>query len=309
MSVLRTQRPLVIDTDPGPDDALALWLALASPELGVRAVCTVAGNVGLDETTRNACAVISLAQRRTPVYPGADRPLAGPPLEASRVHGVDGVGGVTLPPPRIEAESTSACAALLALPRVPGSALTLAGLGPVTNLALAVALDPGLRACVADIVLMGGAVSAGIISPRAEFNAGADPEALAILLAGAGPPVTFATLDLTAQATLTESDIAHLAARGEGHCLHAAASLLRAIRPGPDGGRPVHDACAIAYLVRPDLFTSRPCHARVVLDGPERGLTIFEPHTAEAPPNARLLETIDRAGFLDLLGERLASLP
>ena len=308
MTLTQQARRLVIDTDPGLDDALALWLAVASPELDVEAVLTTGGNAGLALTTANALSILSLAACGAPVHAGADRPLAGPRLEGSRAHGADGIGGIRLPPSRASAAATGARPALHDRLRDLRGGLTLLGLGPVTNLALSLAVAPGLAGGIAEIVLMSGAAGSGGIVAPVEFNAGTDPEALAILLA-AGPTLTFATLDLTAQATLGEADIEAFAARSDGACLQAAASMLRAIPARDTGGRPVHDACAVAFLVRPDLFTARAVHARVVLDGDARGQTAFEPPADGRPANARLLETIDRAGFVALLGERIASLP
>jgi purine nucleosidase len=302
-------RNVVIDTDPGLDDAVALWLAIASPELLLRAVLATAGNVGLDRTAANAAAIVSLSGRALPVHRGADRPLSGRAIEAAHVHGADGLGAVSLPPGAPPAPGLAADI-LRGLLR-DGPPTTLIGIGPVTNLALALATEPALAASVPEIVLMSGADGDGNVTPHAEFNAHADPEALAIVLAS-GPPVTFATLDLTGQALVTDADIASLAKAGAGRCLAASVALLASLPDQPryrGAGKPIHDACAVAWLLAPKLFTHRPVHARAILDGPERGRTIFAEPDAAHPANARLLETIDRAGFLALLRERLSRLP
>lgn len=304
-------RPCLIDTDPGTDDAIALWLALASPELDLRLVTVAGGNVGLDRTLSNARAVVGLAGRAVPVVAGAERPLLGAFTSETRVHGRDGLAGVSLPdgPPAAPGLAADAIRALLrAEPRV-----TLIGIGPATNLALALATEPGLAAHVEEIVLMTGAWGEGNVTPSAEFNAWSDPEALAVLL-GCGRPVTLATLELTAQALVTPARIAALRALGGGACLGAAARILGAVPPSPrfaGAGFPLHDPCAVAWLVAPGLFTSRAVHAAVECGaGAARGRTIIDRWgRGGMPPNARLLETLEADRFFALLGGRLSGLP
>lgn len=307
-------RPVLLDCDPGTDDAIALWLALAAPEIDLRLVTVAGGNVGLERTLPNARAVLGLAGakgRAVPVVGGADRPLVGAFRSETAVHGEDGLGGVVLPagPP-----ATPGLAADMLRERLRAAApesVTLVGLGPATNLALALATEPALAGRVAEIVLMTGAVGEGNWTPAAEFNAAMDPEALAVLL-GCGRPVTLATLDLTAQALVTPGRVAALRARGGGRCLRAAADILAALPPSRRfGGRgaPLHDPCAVAWLVAPALFTHRPVSAAVVLEGPDRGRTRIDRwQRGPAPANARLLEGLDADAFFALLGNRLAGL-
>lgn len=306
-----TRRVCLIDTDPGTDDAVALWLALSAPELDLRLVSVAGGNVGLDRTLPNARAVIGLARSAVPVVAGADRPLLGAFTPETRVHGQDGLGGVLLPegPPAAPGIATDAIRALLrAEPRV-----TLIGIGPATNLALALASEPALAAHVEEIVLMTGAWAEGNVTPSAEFNAWSDPEALAVLL-GCGRPVTLATLELTAQALVTPARITALRAAGGGACLDAAARILGAVPPSRrfvQAGFPLHDPCAVAWLLAPTLFTWRAAHAEVECGaGATRGRTILDRWGRRGlPPNARLLETLDADGFFALLGRRLSALP
>jgi len=187
--------------------------------------------------------------------------------------------------------------------------VTLVGIGPATNLALALATEPALAASVAEIVLMTGAVTEGNITPAAEFNAFCDPEALAVLL-GFGRPVTLATLDVTNQALCTPARIASLRAANGGSCAGATVDIWQRVRPSARSdfaGHEQHDPCALAWLVAPGLFTSRDVWATVDLGpGPERGRTVFG---VGAEPNARLLETVDAEGFFALLTERLPRLP
>jgi inosine-uridine nucleoside N-ribohydrolase len=303
--------PVLIDCDPGTDDALALLLALASPELDVRAVTVVAGNVGLELTTRNARAVVALTERSVPVFKGADRPLLGAFPNAAHVHGADGLGGQNLPEGAPLAPGIAADA-IRAVLREAGRAITLVGIGPATNLALALLTEPALASRVERIVLMSGASGEGNITPAAEFNAFCDPEALTALLA-AGPPVVFATLELTAQALATRDRLMALRAAGAGRALKAACDIQGAV-PLPDrfGGRgvPLHDPCAIAWLVRPGLFTARPAEVRVDCGTSfSRGRTNIRRSGSAQGGNATILETLDADGFFALLAERLGGLP
>ncbi|MBB5689694.1 cysteine hydrolase [Roseomonas alkaliterrae] len=304
-------RACVIDTDPGTDDAVALWLALASEELDIRLVTVAGGNAGLSNTLRNARAVVGLAGRAVPVVAGAEGPLLGAFVPEPRVHGADGLGGVVLPegPPAAPGIAADAIRAVLRAQ----AEVTLIGIGPATNLALALATEPALAARVAEIVLMSGAWAEGNITPSAEFNAWSDPEALAVLLA-CGRPLTLATLELTAQALVTPGRIAALRAAGGGRCLDAAARIMEAVPPSRrfgHRGHPLHDPCAVAWLLAPALFTAREAHVRVECGpGAARGRTIIDRwgRGGEAA-NARLLETLDADGFFALLAERLARLP
>ncbi len=203
--------PTLIDCDPGTDDALALLLAFGSPELDLRAITVVGGNLGLDRTLPNACAVAGLIAAPPAVHPGADRPLLGAFTPEPRVHGADGLGGVRLsagPAPRAELAADAIRGHLRASP----TPMTVIGLGPATNLALALATEPALAARIGTLILMTGAWGEGNATPAAEFNAFNDPEALAILLA-AGAPTVLVGLELTAQALATPARLASLRAR------------------------------------------------------------------------------------------------
>lgn len=306
-------KPVIIDCDPGTDDAIALWLALASPEIDLRLVTVAGGNTGLERTTANARAVLGLAGSAVPIVAGSARALLGDFREAPAIHGADGLGGVVLPPGPPLASGIAADAIRDALrAAVPGS-VTVIGLGPVTNLALAFATEPALADRVAEIVLMGGAFSEGNITPAAEFNAWNDPEALAILFK-LGRPLAIATLDLTAQALVTPTIIDALAARQGGACLDAAIRILRALpnsKRFDHRGFPLHDPCAVAWAMRPGLFTARPVQAEMDLaPGPSRGRTVFDRwDRLGRPANVTLLETLDAPAFFALVGESLARLP
>ena len=307
-------RPTIIDCDPGTDDAIALWLALAAPEaIDLRLVSVVGGNVGLDATLRNACAIVALSGRGTPVVAGADRPLLGRFEDAAHVHGDDGLGGIRLPPGPAASPGLALDRLREVLSAAPPDGVTLVGLGPATNLGLLLAAEPALAARVAEIVLMTGALGEGNVTPSAEFNAYNDPEALAIVLA-CGRPVTLATLDVTNQALCTPAEVAALRAAGQGACLRATAAIWDSVAPSRRSGglgHEQHDACAVAWLVAPELFAQRPVHVSVDLGpGPGRGRTVIDRWgRAGLEANATLLETVDAAGFFCLLRRCLPRLP
>lgn len=308
-----TPIPTVIDCDPGTDDALALWLALASPELDVRLVTVAGGNVGLPLTLANARAIVGLTGRPVPVVAGAAKPLLGEYVSEIAVHGGNGVGGVTLPegPP---AAPGLACDAIRDLLRAAGPGeVTLIGLGPATNLGLALGSEPELVEKVREVVLMTGAWGEGNITPGAEFNAASDPEALAMVLAS-GARVSLVTLDLTAQAFVTPERVVALRARPGGRCLEAAVEILSRIPPSRRfGGRgyPLHDPCAVALAAVPGLMTVRDVAAVVECGtGPGRGRTHLDRWgRTGAPARTGLAEVLEAEAFFALLGERLASLP
>lgn len=308
-----TPKPTIIDCDPGTDDAIALFLAAASPELDLRLVTVAGGNVGLARTSANARALVGLTGRAVPVVAGAERALLADFRAEPAVHGQDGLGGAVLPegPPLAPGLAADAIRAVLRA-AAPGS-VTVIGLGPVTNLALAFATEPALADRVAEIVLMSGAWSEGNFTPAAEFNAWNDPEALAVLLK-LGRPLAIATLDLTAQAFVTPALLARMAARPGGACWRAALDILGRVplsRRLGGGGFPLHDPCAVAWAVAPALFGARPAFAEMDLaPGPSRGRTVIDRWgRLGRPPNLTLPETLDAPGFFDLLAERIAALP
>ncbi len=304
--------PIIIDCDPGTDDALALLLALASPELEALAVTASGGNVGLECTLPNALALVALAGADVPVFAGADRPLLGAFVSETRVHGVDGLGGIALPLGAAAAPGIAADA-IRDILRRSDRPVTLVGIAPATNLALALMTEPALVDRIDRIVLMTGAWGEGNATPAAEFNAFNDPEALAVLLA-CGRPVVLATLELTAQALCTPAHLATFRAAAPGRCMRALCDIQATVPLGQrygGTGAALHDPCAIAWLIRPDLFTTRDCAVTVDLGpGPSRGRTVIDRWgRTGAPHNATVLETLDADGFFSLLGERFARLP
>jgi purine nucleosidase len=303
---------IILDCDPGTDDAIALLFAFAAPEIDLAAITVAGGNVGLDYTLRNALALTCLAGANVPVYRGAERPLLGRFVSAPYVHGEDGMGGVNLPEGGTPTPGLAADA-IRTLLREAADPVTLVGIAPATNLGLALITEPALAEKVESIILMTGAWGEGNATPAAEFNALNDPEALAVLL-DLGRPVVLAGLDLTHQALVTPARIAALRSTGSGRCLQAACDILASLPPSARNGglgAPLHDPCTIAWLLAPHLFTTRDCAVTVDLGpGPSRGRTLVDRWGRTGhPANVTVLETIDADGFFALLGARLASLP
>ena len=299
--------PILLDCDPGHDDAIALLLALASPEVELLGVTTVAGNQTVEKTTANAIRILELVGREdVPVARGADRPLVRDPFVAAYVHGESGLDGPDLPPARREPVTQHAVDFLAA--RVSGK--TLVATGPLTNVALLLALRPETRPD--RIVLMGGAIAEGNVTPAAEFNVWADPEAAARVFAS-GIDVTMVGLDVTHQALVTRRHAETL--RASGRVGAVVADLLafydrfhREIY-GFDGS-PIHDAVALAYAFRPDLLETRELNVEVDCESELcRGRTVVDLwRRSGREPNAHVAVGIDADAFVALLLERLASL-
>lgn len=303
-------RPIIIDTDPGIDDAVAILLALASPELDVQGLIAVAGNVPLTATARNARAIVELAGRpEVAVYAGCPRPIAPGAGGAGDAHGDSGLGDVVLPAPAVPPRPEHGVLWLVEnLRRARPNSITLCALGPLTNLATALVLAPEIAAGVAELVVMGGGTR-GNMTPAAEFNIHADPQAAALVFAS-GLPIVMVPLDLTETVVSTPERIAPIVALGT-PCGAAAAALLG---PRQGLGRPpmaMHDPCVIAYLLAPELFRGRPADVAVETRSElTRGMTVIDWRGRSGRrPNATVLETADADGIYRLIAERLARLP
>ena len=300
--------PILLDCDPGHDDAIALLLALGSDQVELRGVTTVAGNQTLEKTTANAIRVLELVGRGdVPVAAGAERPLVREPRVAANVHGETGLDGPDLPPPQGSPEGEHAVDFLAG--RVAGT--TLIATGPLTNVALLLARHPHARP--ERIVLMGGAIAEGNVTPAAEFNVWADPEAAARVFAS-GIDVTMVGLDVTHRALFTGERAERL--RATGHVGQVVAELLdfygvfhREVY-GFDGS-PIHDAVAVAHVIDPTLLETRHLNVQVDCCPVElcRGRTVVDLwRRTGLEPNAHVATGIDSERFLDLLHERLARL-
>lgn len=310
------RRAIIIDTDPGQDDAIALLLALASPELDVLGITAVAGNVPLALTEKNARKICELAGKpQTRVFAGAERPLMRTLVTAEYVHGKTGLDGPDLPEPTMPLESQFGPDFIIDTIRAhPTGHVTLCPLGPLTNIALALIKAPDIAPKVREIVLMGGGFfEGGNVTPTAEFNIYVDPEAAHTVFTS-GVPIVMAPLDVTHKALTTQARIDALRAKNTPVC-DAAAQLIDFFerfdedKYGTDGG-PLHDPCVIAYLLQPGLFTGRDCHVAIETGSAlTLGMTVIDwwGVTGE-PANAHVLGDIDAAGFFDLITERLATL-
>ncbi|HEX5799032.1 MAG TPA: nucleoside hydrolase [Gaiellaceae bacterium] len=298
--------PLVLDCDPGHDDAIALLLALASPEVDVLGVTTVHGNQTLDKTTDNALRVLELVGRSdVPVARGADRPLARELHVAAHVHGDSGLDGPELPPATGAPVEQRAVDFLL---EHVDPDVVLVAVGPLTNVALA--LDEGLRP--QRIVLMGGAIGEGNMTPAAEFNIWADPEA-AQRVFHAGVPVTMVGLDVTHRALLTPEWGERFRAAGRvGAFVADLVEFFKRYHARTYGwdGAPIHDAVALAQAFRPGVVATEHVNVEVEVESELcRGRTVVDRwHRTERPPNADVAVDIDGDAFLELLLERIGRL-
>ncbi|MEM7565946.1 MAG: nucleoside hydrolase [Pseudomonadota bacterium] len=309
---------IIIDTDPGQDDAIAILLALASPELDLLGITTVAGNVPLALTTLNARRIVSLAGRTdVPIRSGAAAPLQRPLVTAEHVHGKTGLDGWDWPeePEAPLAGEDAAEWIVRTVMDAPEGSVTLCPLGPLTNIARAMAIEPALAGRLERIVLMGGGYfEGGNITPMAEFNIYVDPHAAdAVMRSGAR--IVMAPLDVTHKALMQEAFLESLRAlRTE--VGNACAGMLDFFerfdmeKYGASGG-PLHDPCVIAWLLKPDLFTGRDCFVAIETESDLcLGATVVDWWNVwpERAANAHVLGDIDADGFFALLIERLSRL-
>jgi len=305
---------IIIDTDPGQDDAVAILLALASPEIEVLGLTAVAGNVPLDLTQRNARQVVELAGRDTPVFAGCDRPLGRPLVTAEHVHGKTGLDGIALPDPTHPLQDQHGVDFIIdTLRREPDNTVTLCPLGPLTNIATAFERAPDIVDRVQRIVLMGGGFfEGGNITPAAEFNIYVDPEAAKIVF-DCGRPITVLPLDATHKALTSKGWIAEMRAMGRiGEVVASWTDFFERFDTEKYGseGAPLHDPCVIAWLLRPDLFSGREINVEIET-GSELtlGMTVADWWgVTDRPANALFIGDVDRDGFFSLLSERIGRL-
>ena len=304
--------PIILDCDPGHDDAIALILALASPELKVLAVTTSAGNQTPDKTLNNALRILTLLGRHDiPVAAGAPKPLMRELIIADNVHGESGLDGPTLPDPAFAPQAMTGLELMAKCLRKSQEPVTLVPTGPLTNIALLLAAHPELKSKIGRIVLMGGAAGAGNWTPAAEFNIYVDPEA-ADMVFSAGIPITLCGLDVTHQAQVMDEDIARVRAipNPVAQCVADLLDFFMIYHRDPKwgfAGAPLHDPCTIAWLLAPALFHGQDCWVGIETQGRHTvGMTVVDRYglTGRAA-NARVLLGLDRVGFIDLLVGRL----
>lgn len=311
-------RRIIIDTDPGQDDAVALLLALASPqELDVAGIVAVAGNVGLALNARNALKVVELSGRvDVSVYAGCERPIRRPLVTAEHVHGKTGLDGPDLPEPSLKLQPMHGVDYLIEMlsSAEPGS-ITLCTLGPLTNIAVALVKAPSIAPRVREIVMMAGAYfEVGNITPTAEFNVFVDPEAADVVLRS-GIPITMIPLDVTHGVLSTPPRLDRIAALGN-RCGKTVAELLRFsqrfdLNKYGSIGAPLHDPCVIAYLLEPGLFEGRTINVTVeTMSELTMGMTVADYwRVTDRPHNVHYLRRADADGLFELLTERLSRLP
>ena len=308
---------LIIDTDPGQDDAVAILLALASPEINLLGITTVAGNVPLALTQENARKICDLAGRTDmQVFAGLDRPLVRPLVTAEHVHGRTGLDGPVLPDPETPLQEQHAVDYIIdTLRREPAGSVTLAPIGPLSNIAMAMQRAPDIIPRIRQIILMGGAYfEVGNITPAAEFNIYVDPHAAQIVFAS-GVPITMMPLDVTHKALTRTDRVAALRAIGNRTGVAVAEMLefferFDEAKYGSDGG-PLHDPCTVAWMIAPDIFNGRPCNVEIETASPlTMGMTVVDWwQVSSRPHNALVIGDLDADRFFALITERLATLP
>ena len=310
-------RKIIIDTDPGQDDAVAILLALASPEdIDLLGITAVAGNVPVALTQKNARIVCELAGKpNTRVFAGCDAPLRRTLVTAEHVHGKTGLDGPQMADPTMPLEEQHGVDFIIeTLRQEPAGTVTLCPIGPLTNIATAFERAPDIIPRVQEIVLMGGAYfEVGNITPTAEFNIYVDPEAAKIVF-DAGAPLVMMPLDVTHKALTTKARIDAFRAMGTkvGDMVAAWTDFFERFDMEKYGseGAPLHDPCTVAYVIKPELFQGR--HINVEIETTSEltlGMTVADWwRVTDRPANATFIKDIDAAGFYDLLAERLARL-
>lgn len=303
--------PILLDGDPGHDDAMAWMLAQSSPLLDIRGVTSVCGNQTIDKTTYNAQRVMTLLGINVPLAKGRPGPLACEPMVAPSVHGESGLDGPVLPEPAVFPVDQPACALMAKVLEESPEPVTLVPTGPLTNVASLLLTRPDLKGKIAGISMMGGGVTHGNWTPAAEFNILVDPEA-ADLVFRSGVPITMAGLDVTEKALVFPKDFETIRALNN-PVAEVVASWLEFFygfhRELGYAGAPVHDTVAVAALIAPELFRMEEMYVAVETQGTYcRGATIGDRyHLSEHAPNARVILDLDREGFVDLLTKAAAS--
>lgn len=312
------KRKIIIDTDPGQDDAVAILMALASPEdFDVLGIVAVAGNVSLAQNARNALKVVELSGRKDiKVYAGCERPMRRQLVTAEHVHGDTGLDGPDLPSPVQQLEPQFGVDFIIdtLMAHQPGE-VTLVTLGPLTNIGMALVKQPRIAERIKEIVMMGGGYfEGGNITPAAEFNIYVDPEAADVVLRS-GVPIVMAPLDLTHQMQSTPERLAKIKAVGTraAEAVHAMLSFSERfdLNKYQWPGAPLHDPCVIAYLLKPELFQGR--HINVTVETASEltvGMTVADYWgVTDRVKNVHFLRSGDADGFYDLICERLSRLP
>jgi pyrimidine-specific ribonucleoside hydrolase len=308
--------PVIIDCDPGHDDALMLMLAVGCGRFDIKGVTISAGNQTQDKTLNNALKILTLINAGIPVYRGCEKPLFRDLIIADHVHGETGLDGPSLPLPAFAEEPISAVEGIAKILSETDEKITIVPTGPLTNIATFLLAYCYLKDRIERISLMGGGIFRGNMTPLAEFNIYADPEAAHIVF-NSGVPITMCGLDVTHKALVFEEDI-ELFRSINNKSGHAAAELMdffsifyRESRSELDGGAALHDPCAIAWLIAPEIFQSKPCHVDVEISGKlTAGATVVDFYDVlDKQPNTEVVYDIDRKKYITMLYDAIKALP
>ncbi|WP_420148452.1 nucleoside hydrolase [Spirosoma sp.] len=311
-----TKIPILIDCDPGHDDAVMLMLAVGSGLFDIKAITTSAGNQTQEKTLKNALKIRDLLKADIPIYRGCEKPLFRQLIIADHVHGEMGLDGPALPEPELAYEATPVVEAMARILIDSPEKITLVPTGPLTNIATLLLAFPEVKSKIERISLMGGGAFRGNITPTAEFNIYVDPEAAAVVFRS-GVPITMCGLDVTHKALVFQEDIDRFRAIGNqtgtviAELMDFFSIYYRRERPELDGGAALHDPCAIAWLIDPTMFTSKPCYVDVELTGTlTLGTTVVDFFDVlKKTPNAELVYDIDRERYIQLIYESVRGLP
>ena len=302
--------PIILDGDPGHDDAIAWMLAKASNKLEILACTSVSGNQSIEKTSYNARRVMTLLGIDAPFAMGREEPLHGEPIHAGNIHGETGLDGPALPEPAIQTEPVSAVELMAKTISASSEPVTIVATGPLTNVGALLILHPELKPKIARISIMGGGQAHGNWTPAAEFNILVDPEAADVVFKS-GLPLTMAGLDVTLKALVFPEDFERIRALGNRVAVVVAEWLdffYNFHRSIGYAGAPVHDAVAVAALIKPEILTAKDYYVQIETSGDFcRGATVADHYGfSHQPPNTHALVDIDREGFIDLLAEAAA---
>ncbi|MVM39221.1 pyrimidine-specific ribonucleoside hydrolase RihA [Spirosoma sp. HMF3257] len=308
--------PILIDCDPGHDDAVMLMLAIGSGLFDIKAITTSAGNQTQQKTLANALRLKELLGSDIPIYKGCDKPLFRELIIADYVHGEMGMDGPILPEPTLKPESLSAIEAMANILAESEDPITLVPTGPLTNIATFLLAYPHLKPKIKRISLMGGGGFRGNMTPTAEFNIYVDPEAASIVF-NSGVPITMCGLDVTHKALVFQEDIERFRAIGNksgkvvAELMDFFSIFYRRERPELEGGAALHDPCAIAWLIDPTMFTSKTCYVDVEVTGKlTLGTTVVDFFDVwKKSPNTEFVYDIDREKYINLIYEAVQKLP
>lgn len=308
--------PVIIDCDPGHDDAVMLMLAVGSGLFDIKAITTSAGNQTQEKTLKNALKILSLLKADIPVYKGCEKPLFRQLIIADYVHGEEGMDGPILPEPDKQPEELPAIQAIAKILTESDEKVTLVPTGPLTNIATFLLAYPHLKPKIERISLMGGGAFRGNITPNAEFNIYVDPEAASIVF-NAGVPITMCGLDVTHKALVFQEDIERFRSAGNrtgtviAELMDFFSIFYRKERSELEGGAALHDPCAIAWLIDPSMFQSKPCYVDVETSGKlTTGTTVVDFFDVlKKTPNTEFVYDIDREKYINLIYDSIRGLP